>query len=188
MKSDELWEDEPTAVREEKRDLGIVVFRLAEAHFAVDVSAVVEVTELKEITRLFRMPSHIRGVMNLRGRVIPVADLALLIGVPAHTASIGLLVRWKRREAIFAVDEVVTVEWINSQALVEVPSTTPESARRFFRGVHRADRPATILFVDRLIAGDSWMGRETEQERVSPAATGGRASRGAEQTTSANAS
>lgn len=162
MTSGEPWEDEPTTVLEEKRDLGIVVFRLGDAHFAVDVSAVIEVTDLKEITRLFRMPPHIRGVMNLRGRVIPVADLALLLGVPAHSAATGLLVRWKRREAIFAVDEVVTVAWVNSDALVEVPSTTPDAARRFFRGVHRGDRPATVLLVDRLVAGDAWLGRDAE--------------------------
>ncbi len=60
-----------------------ITFRLAGEIFAVPVTPVREIVRVASITRVPHAPSPIRGVTNLRGRVIPVIDLRLRIGLPA---------------------------------------------------------------------------------------------------------
>ena len=53
----------------------LVVFDLNEEAYGVDIGAVREIIRLQEITRVPRAPRFIEGVINLRGKVIPVVDL-----------------------------------------------------------------------------------------------------------------
>ena len=53
----------------------LVVFDLNEEAYGVDISAVREIIRMQEITRVPRAPEFIEGVINLRGKVIPVVDL-----------------------------------------------------------------------------------------------------------------
>lgn len=71
-------------------------FALADGAYAVPIDAVREILELAPITPLPQMPPFIRGVMNLRGAVVPVIDLAARYGLPV--ASVG------RRSCIVVVD------------------------------------------------------------------------------------
>lgn len=138
-------------------DRGLVTIKLGDALFAADVTSVIEVFAIREIIPLFRLPAHIRGIINLRGRILPVADLATLLGLPARAAATGLLLRWQNREALFAVDEVSSVQWVSSRSIVDVPSTTPEAARKFFQGVYRGAEPATVLSTPNLFADGVWL-------------------------------
>jgi purine-binding chemotaxis protein CheW len=49
--------------------------------YGIDIAHVVEIIELKRITEVPDMPSYVKGVINLRGRVIPVVDLRLRLGM-----------------------------------------------------------------------------------------------------------
>lgn len=57
-------------------------FVLAGEEYAVDILRVKEIIEYDDLTRVPGMPSSVRGVINLRGRVVPVVDLALQFGLP----------------------------------------------------------------------------------------------------------
>ncbi len=59
-----------------------LTFTLAEEVFALGVSHVREVLEMVPITRVPRMPVFLRGVINLRGNVVPVVDLRAKMGLP----------------------------------------------------------------------------------------------------------
>jgi purine-binding chemotaxis protein CheW len=56
-------------------------FVLAGEEYAVDILRVREIIEYAELTRVPGMPPAVRGVINLRGRVVPVVDLALRFGL-----------------------------------------------------------------------------------------------------------
>ena len=58
-----------------------LTFRLDQELFAMEVSKVREVLEYNKITRVPRTPSYLRGVINLRGNVVPVVDLRLKLGL-----------------------------------------------------------------------------------------------------------
>ena len=59
-----------------------LTFNVAEEEYGLSVLTVKEILEYGEVTRVPRAPAHIRGVMNLRGRVVPLIDLALRLGLP----------------------------------------------------------------------------------------------------------
>jgi purine-binding chemotaxis protein CheW len=60
-----------------------LTFQLANEEFGVRVLKVREIMGLQEITSVPQTPSHIKGVINLRGKVVPVIDLRLKFGIAA---------------------------------------------------------------------------------------------------------
>ena len=60
----------------------LVVFDLNEEAYGVDIGAVREIIRMQEITRVPRAPRFIEGVINLRGKVIPVVDLRQRFSMP----------------------------------------------------------------------------------------------------------
>jgi purine-binding chemotaxis protein CheW len=58
-----------------------LTFRLMNEQYALDVSQVQEVLEFQDITHIPGMPSYMRGVINIRGRVVPVVDLRVKLGL-----------------------------------------------------------------------------------------------------------
>jgi purine-binding chemotaxis protein CheW len=60
----------------------VLTFVLAGEEYAVDILRVKEIIEYNTLTRVPGMPASVRGVINLRGRVVPVIDMALRFGLP----------------------------------------------------------------------------------------------------------
>lgn len=60
-----------------------ITFKLGEELFAINVSQVREVLEISHITHVPTAPNYMRGVVNVRGRAIPVVDLRLKFGLPS---------------------------------------------------------------------------------------------------------
>lgn len=61
----------------------LVVFQLGEEEYALDVERVREVVKVDRITRVPGAPAYVRGIINLRGRVVPVIDLRERLGLNA---------------------------------------------------------------------------------------------------------
>jgi purine-binding chemotaxis protein CheW len=59
-----------------------LTFKLSDEVFAVDVAQVREILDLTPITKVPRSPEFMRGVINLRGSVVPVVDMRLKFGMP----------------------------------------------------------------------------------------------------------
>jgi len=59
-----------------------LTFKLSDEIFAVDVAKVREILELASITKVPQTPDYMRGVINLRGSVVPVVDMRLKFGMP----------------------------------------------------------------------------------------------------------
>src|SRR5947207_15653549 len=60
----------------------LLTFVLAGEEYAVDILRVKETIEYNTLTRVPGMPASVRGVINLRGRVVPVVDLAMRFALP----------------------------------------------------------------------------------------------------------
>jgi purine-binding chemotaxis protein CheW len=95
--------------------------------YALPVGNVLEIAELGELSPVPGTASTVLGVRNLRGRVLPVFDLALLFGVPGDGAPSTLVVAEDRgRQAGLAIDEVTDVG--------ELSETAAESDSEFLVG------------------------------------------------------
>ncbi|MFA6384273.1 MAG: chemotaxis protein CheW, partial [Candidatus Omnitrophota bacterium] len=69
---------------EKQKEYQLVVFTLGKEEFGVDISQVREIVRLVQITYLPKAPDFIEGVVNLRGQVLAVIDLAKRIGIKAN--------------------------------------------------------------------------------------------------------
>jgi purine-binding chemotaxis protein CheW len=70
--------------RQIKNETKVVIFRLADEEFGAPIHQVHEILRLIEITRVPRAPRFIEGVINLRGKVIPVLDLRRRFDLPIN--------------------------------------------------------------------------------------------------------
>lgn len=67
------------------KEIQVVVFRLADQTYALEITAVREIIYMEEITGIPRSPEFIEGVIKLRGQVIPVVDLGKRFGLEASS-------------------------------------------------------------------------------------------------------
>jgi purine-binding chemotaxis protein CheW len=63
-------------------------FKLGEEVFAINVSKVINILEMSRITKIPKAPEYMKGVVNLRGTVLPVIDLRIKFGLPEKEATV----------------------------------------------------------------------------------------------------
>ena len=88
-----------------------LTFTLGEEDFALEIARVREVLDYTDITKVPRMPEFLRGVINLRGNVVPVVDLRLKLGMSAIERSVDT--------CIVIVDIMIDGEMIQMGALAD---------------------------------------------------------------------
>jgi purine-binding chemotaxis protein CheW len=88
----------------------VVAFRLGNETYAMDISYIHEIIRMKEITFVPRAPHYMRGVINLRGRIVPVMDLRARLGLPTHeeTAQSRIIVVEANGESIGLIVDAVS--------------------------------------------------------------------------------
>lgn len=121
-----------------------VEFRLGADLFALPVTQVREILRLREVTPVPHAPFPIIGVINLRGRVVPLVDLCARLGMtaaPPGQASRIVLVESQRRSIGLLVDAVERVARF-AQSAVQPPA---EDLAAEVRGVHAAEEQETRL-------------------------------------------
>ena len=104
-----------------------LTFRLADEVYAMNVANIREVLEVPRITRVPRMPEYLEGIINLRGNVVPVMDLALKfgIGVTSFTKDTSVIVT--ELTGVFSDDaEEALVVGIFSDMVLKVVDIPPE--------------------------------------------------------------
>lgn len=146
--------DNQTAISERQ----LVVFDLNEEAYGVDIGAVREIIRMQEITRVPRAPQFIEGVINLRGKVIPVVDLRTRFSMPTgdrtdeHRIVVVDVVGQDIGMVVDAVTEVSRV----SEASIEPPSTviTTEDSD-YLTGIVKTDEKLIILLdIAKVISAD----------------------------------
>ena len=127
-----------------------LLFRVGASVFGCDTANVQEIIPLRPATRLPGAPPYVRGLINIRGTIVTVLDLAVRLGAadkPRPGGSI-LLVRYRERVVGMTVDEVADVRLLD----VERDDAAVTSAGRIVRGVASVDEtPVVVLDLDALI-------------------------------------
>lgn len=130
----------------------VVIFRLHRQEYAVDIAGVQEIVRLVKITHVPRAPRHIKGVINLRGNILPVVDLHGFFSLPPRVDSERtriVIIRSGGRTMGFIVDEVLEVRSFNLDALEPPPYLEEKKGKNFARGVIRlGERLVMLLNVD----------------------------------------
>ncbi len=130
--------------------------------YAIPVGRVLEVLEYTKITRLPRMASYLKGLIDLRGRGIPVLDLALRFGLEetALTTNTAIVVvemaAGENRVVVGLIaDAVHEVVEIPSDFVEDAPKFGAGPAENFLTGIGRKDEHfILVLDIDRLFEVD----------------------------------
>lgn len=69
------------------REDQLVVFQLAQQTYGIDIASVFEIIRMEKITKVPRTPDFVEGVINLRGKIIPVIDLCKRFGLDCSDAT-----------------------------------------------------------------------------------------------------
>ena len=134
-------------------------FQLGTEEFAMQVAQVREIMGVQEITAVPQTPSYVRGVINLRGRVIPVVDLRLKFGLigTAFTAQTCVIIVQIEGETgpmqvgiiVDAVSEVLT---LNAADISETPDFGPGVEVPYVLGLARVKgRLKIVLQIERVL-------------------------------------
>jgi purine-binding chemotaxis protein CheW len=139
-----------------------MTFRLATEKYGLGTLKVRELIGMMDITRVPRAPEHVRGVINLRGKVIPVVDLRVKFAmVAAEPTNQSVIIVVQLAPACggltmgILVDEVLEVRAIGADAIEPPPNLQDHAPLSFLLGVAKAERDVIFLLdIDRVLTPD----------------------------------
>lgn len=134
----------------------LITFQIGEQFLGVDIMAIREIRAWSPTTLLPHVPDYVRGVINLRGNVLPVIDLAARLGwgltepTGRHVIIVVRIAEQLHGLIVDAVNDIVTVA---DEAMQAPPSLSTDSASAFLKGlVAVEDRMVMVLSLDSLAA------------------------------------
>lgn len=133
----------------------LVTFKVAEEEFAVDILAVQEIIRMIEITRIPKTPDFVEGVINLRGKVIPVIDFRKrfhIQGKEEEKDTRIIVTNIKGKTLGFIVDSVSEVLRIPVSSIEPPPPIVAGIESEYINGVGKLDDRLLILInLDKLL-------------------------------------
>lgn len=138
--------DKVEAVEESRQ---LVIFRLGDEEFGVDILQVREIEKLdQQVTRVPKSPGFVEGVINLRGEIIPIVDLRKRFGLVVRQTSNEariIIVDISDGQVGMVVDSVVEVVRLNVSGIEPAPSITKGVDAYFLSGVAKINERLIIL-------------------------------------------
>ncbi len=134
-----------------------LTFRIADEEYGVEILKVREIMGIMDITSVPRMPVYMKGVINLRGSVIPVVDLRLKFGLDEieHTEETCIIVVDVGREVGVIVDRVSEVLDIPGGDIEPAPSMGGSVDTSFIMGLGKVgDFVKILLDIDHVLSTD----------------------------------
>ncbi len=138
----------PETVTAPVPELHLVTFDLEREEFGVPIHLVREIIRVADVTRVPEAPPHIRGVTNLRGRILPVVEIRTRLGLPAAvpTARSRIVVVESRGRVLgILVDAVRQVLKLPVDVVLPPPPEVVSAQADYFRGVARLGARLVIL-------------------------------------------
>lgn len=135
-----------------------LTFFLEGEEYGIEILKVHEIIGLMPITRIPRTAEHVMGVVNLRGKVIPVVDLRLRFGMPAIEATdLTCIVVVQARGLRFGlvVDRVSEVVDLRGEEVEDPPAFNADIRTDFIRGMGKSgERVKILLDIDRVLSAE----------------------------------
>ena len=123
-------------------------FALTELSYALPISAVREINRVMTITPIPETPAYIAGVMNLRGRVIPIVDLRVRFGLNASAytrQTCIIVVDSERGQAGLLVDSIHGVANLTADQIEPRPQIGTTTDSTFVTGMGKIEKRVLIL-------------------------------------------
>lgn len=139
-----------------------LTFQLGGQEYALAIMKVREIVEYGALTKLPRTPAAIRGVINLRGNVVPAVDLALIFGITsgpitARTCIIVVETSWEGERAVMGIiaDAVNKVAQWSSEEVLPAPAFGTRMRVEFIKGMTKVAEDFVILLEIEKVLSDA---------------------------------
>ncbi|MEP9400779.1 chemotaxis protein CheW [Sphingomonas sp. VNH70] len=133
----------------------LITFQLGDQFLGVDIMAIREIRAWSPATPLPNVPAHVRGVVNLRGIVLPVLDLRCRLGwgmTDPSARHVIIVVRIGEQLQGVIVDAVNDIVTVPTEAMQPLPDLGDSDASRYLEGLATIDdRMILVLALDRLV-------------------------------------
>jgi purine-binding chemotaxis protein CheW len=141
---------------DEEQNLLLVIFSLGGAWYGLKASQVQEVILVEDNTVVYHAPPYVRGIINLRGKIVTVLDTEAKLGLPSHqvgTESRILIVSWNHEQVGLLVEAVAEVINLRDEQIEPSPLNISERLSCFLTGVCNSEnRLIGILDLDKVLA------------------------------------
>ena len=139
-----------------------LTFALTQEEYGLPVLKVREIIKVMDITQVPQVPGHVRGVINLRGKVIPVVDLRLKFGFPAQDYTertciivVEVALAAGSRMMGIIVDHVSEVLNVTAEEIEQTPEFGDEIQTDYMKGIAKVRGQVKILLdLDRVLGVD----------------------------------
>ncbi len=140
----------------------VVSFKIKDEEFAFDIMRIVEVIKIKEITEVPTAPSFMEGIINLRGKIIPIIDLRKRFNLETKERTkenrIIIIEYQKSQLAGVIIDEVQKVLNVKKEEILPPPSTLVSAGGKYIEAIIKIeDRIIVLLNIEKIF---------TEEEKV----------------------
>jgi len=136
--------------------LQLVGFLIGNEEYAVDILKVQEINRIVQITKVPNSPDFVEGVINLRGKVIPILDLRIRMGIgkkEQDSRTRIIVVEVAQKTIGFIVDEVTEVLRIPDNIIEPPPDIVMVKKSEFITGVGKLeDRLLILIDLDKIIS------------------------------------
>ena len=134
--------------------LEVLSFRLGREEYAIDILKVREIRALERTTRIPDAPGFVKGVIDLRGTIVPIVDLRLRFGFEARddASTVTIILSIAGREIGIVADAVSDVVELLAEQIRPAPEIKSALADGFIRGIAPVDgRMLIVLDIERLM-------------------------------------
>jgi purine-binding chemotaxis protein CheW len=158
--TEETTQQETSQVTAASKAGKYLTFYLGDEEYGLEILKVREIIGIMEITTVPRTPDFVKGVINLRGKVIPVLDLRLKFSMPEAERTeetCVIVVQVEEVEVGIVVDKVSEVLDIAAEAIDEAPQFGTDINTDFILGMGKSEGHVTILLdISKVLAGTNF--------------------------------
>lgn len=134
-------------ILEENERKQVVVFQLADEEYAVDIGQSKQIIKVSKITPVPNTPDYVRGVINLRGQIVPVVDLRKRFGIEGTVEKEKIItIEYDDMLIGLLVDDIEEVMWYDVEKELESAPEIDSAVRQdYIKGIVKKGKRLIVL-------------------------------------------
>ena len=134
-----------------------MTFHIGDQIYGIEIQNVLEIIEMQHITKIPHVPSYIKGIINVRSKVVPIVDIRTRFGKPEipYTSRTCIIIVTVDDDSVgIIVDRVADVEDIHSGDISATPETRNVNTNSFIQYMIRSDDIVKLILDVEKLLGD----------------------------------
>jgi purine-binding chemotaxis protein CheW len=137
-----------------------LTFRLGQEEYGIDILKVQEIRSYEAPTRIANAPAFLKGVVNLRGVIVPILDLRIKLGCDSaelNALTVVIVLNMRGRVVGAVVDAVADVTQLEARQIQPAPEMNAAVDMRFIHGIANiGDRMLILMDIESILSGNEF--------------------------------